>query len=90
MASRFANSPSPALGPTGSSGKRYQMPTPLFEMEPAAALLVSVVRGEVIQKVAGSLSEGVSELFLVPMPRLWLNTVRFSPPSSDGVLQKHS
>ena len=51
--------PSPLQKEMGSSGKRYQMPTPVFICEPAAALLVTSTKGEVNQKVLGSLSEGV-------------------------------
>ena len=57
---------------------------PLFISEPAAALLVTSTRGEVNQKVVGSLSEGVRLPFLVPKPRLWSKTVFCSQPSSEN------
>ena len=48
-----------AEGPTGLLGKINQMPAPFISSEPPAALLVTVVRGEVIQKVLGSSSDSV-------------------------------
>ena len=78
--------PSPLQSPMGSSGNRYQMPVPFWISDPAAALFVIWTRGEVSQKVVGSLSDGVRLPFLVPRPRLWLKTVFCSQPSSERMV----
>ena len=53
FASLCPKSPRSFEGPTGASGNKYQIPEPWVLSLPAAALLVNVVSGEVIQKVEG-------------------------------------
>ncbi len=50
----------PRLGPHGSSANKNQNPKPLELSDPAAALLTTVVKGDVSQKVVGWMSDGVS------------------------------